>query len=109
MTRFEQKASDETLERRCGGRLEPADGVLCAVSGGADSMALLHWLRRRQEECGLRLCAAHYEHGLRGEESLRDADFVSAWCAGRGIPCVVERGAGAALRLPQAHGRRARL
>ena len=102
MTRFEQKASDETLERLCGGRLEPADGVLCAVSGGADSMALLHWLRRRQEECGLRLGAAHYEHGLRGEESLRDADFVSAWCAGRGIPCVVEHGDAAAYAA--AHG-----
>ncbi len=103
MTRFEQKACPGTLERLCGGEFRPADGVLCAVSGGADSMALLHRLWQRREETGVRLCAAHFEHGLRGEESLRDADFVSAWCAGRGIPCVVEHGDVAAYAA--GHGR----
>lgn len=67
--------------------------VLCAVSGGADSMCLLHWLSTQED---LQLFAAHYEHGLRGEESERDAAFVRAYCAERGIPCAVEHGDAAA-------------
>lgn len=66
--------------------------VLCAVSGGADSMCMLHLLHSRRAELGIEVFAAHYEHGLRGEESLRDAEFVRAWCAARDIPCAVEHG-----------------
>ena len=66
--------------------------VLCAVSGGADSMALLHRLWSERESLGIAVCAAHYEHGLRGEESRRDADFVARWCREREIPCLVEHG-----------------
>ena len=66
--------------------------VLCAVSGGADSMALLHLLWSRRQELGIEVFAAHYEHGLRGEEALRDADFVAGWCGSRDIPCTVEHG-----------------
>ena len=66
--------------------------VLCAVSGGADSMALLHRLWSARESLGIAVCAAHYEHGLRGEESRRDADFVARWCREREIPCLVEHG-----------------
>ena len=70
--------------------LLPAGGrVLCAVSGGADSMALLHMLLERGD---LRVCAAHFEHGLRGEEALRDAAFVETWCREHGVPCLVEHG-----------------
>ena len=50
--------------------------VLCAVSGGADSVCLLHLLCAVSHEKGLEVYAAHYEHGIRGAESLRDADFV---------------------------------
>ena len=63
--------------------------VLCAVSGGADSICLLHWLHSQED---LTVLAAHYEHGLRGEESLRDAAFVARFCAEREIPCTVEHG-----------------
>lgn len=66
--------------------------VLCAVSGGADSMCLLHLLFSKRQELGIELFAAHYEHGLRGAESLGDAEFVSAWCARHEIPCTVEHG-----------------
>ena len=66
--------------------------VLCAVSGGADSMALLTILDAMEKEGGIRLCAAHFEHGLRGEEALRDAAFVKTQCRMRGIPCVVGHG-----------------
>lgn len=50
--------------------------VLCALSGGADSVCLLHLLYRLRPVLGIRLAAAHYNHGLRGEESLRDERFV---------------------------------
>lgn len=40
--------------------------VLCAVSGGADSMCLLHWLYSQAERLNITVCAAHFEHGLRG-------------------------------------------
>ena len=66
--------------------------VLCAVSGGADSMCLLHLLKSLEAERDLRVTAAHFEHGLRGEDSLRDMAFVEDWCRARGIPCVVGRG-----------------
>ena len=63
--------------------------VLCAVSGGADSMCLLHWLKSQPD---LTAFAAHYEHGIRGEEALRDAAFVQDWCENHAIPCTVEHG-----------------
>ena len=62
--------------------------VLCAVSGGADSMCLLHLLKSE----GIEVIAAHYEHGIRGAESVRDMRFVEEYCAGRGIPFVFARG-----------------
>ena len=62
--------------------------VLCALSGGADSMCLLHKLFAS----GVEVCAAHYEHGLRGEEALRDAEFVKDYCCKLGIECIVEHG-----------------
>ena len=66
--------------------------VLCAVSGGADSMCLLHLLFSKREELGIEVYAGHYEHGLRGEESLRDADFVENFCKSNDIVCTVEHG-----------------
>ena len=72
--------------------LPPGARVLCAVSGGADSMCLLHLLKSLEGTRGIRVFAAHFEHGLRGEESLRDMAFVEAWCRERGIPCLTGRG-----------------
>ena len=63
--------------------LSPGSTVLCAVSGGADSMCLLHWLSRRE---GITLHAAHFDHRLRGAESDADAAFVRDWCRENGIP-----------------------
>ena len=59
--------------------LPPGAHVLCAVSGGADSVCLLHWLYGLRTRLGLKLTAAHYNHNLRGEESRRDADFVRSF------------------------------
>lgn len=72
--------------------LRSGDKVLCAVSGGADSMCLLHFLSSAADELGIDVFAAHYEHGIRGEESLRDCAFVEKWCAEAGIPCAAEHG-----------------
>jgi tRNA(Ile)-lysidine synthase len=72
--------------------LPPGSRVLCAVSGGSDSICLLHLLWTERQDRGLEIFAAHYEHGLRGEDSLRDAAFVEAFCRERGIPCTVEHG-----------------
>ena len=56
--------------------IPPGTAVLCAVSGGADSVCLLHALYRLRGRLGFSLAAAHYNHQLRGAESDRDAAFV---------------------------------
>ena len=61
--------------------------VLCAVSGGADSMCLLHFLSSNAESLGITVAAAHFNHRLRGAEADRDQAFVEAWCADHGIVC----------------------
>ena len=48
----------------------PGEAVVCAVSGGADSVALLHCLHTLSNELGICLSAAHYNHCLRGEVHL---------------------------------------
>ncbi len=78
--------------------------VLCAVSGGADSMCLLHLLSALTEEGGFQVTAAHFDHRLRGEESRRDAAFVAAWCGEQGIPCVVGEGDVAGMAARQGLG-----
>ena len=70
--------------------LQPGQHVVCALSGGADSMALLCLLRSMEPE--IRVSAAHFNHQLRGAESDRDEAFVRAFCAERGIPLTVGRG-----------------
>lgn len=64
--------------------------LLCAVSGGADSVALLHALAALRGEGGYTLLALHVQHGLRGEASLRDERFVRDLCARLRVPLTVE-------------------
>lgn len=66
--------------------LEPGDRVICAVSGGADSIALLFGLYLLRQKLGITLEAAHFNHRLRGEESERDARFVGEFCRDYQIP-----------------------
>lgn len=66
--------------------------VLCAVSGGLDSMCLLHMLDAWCAGRGGRLAAAHFNHQLRGEASDRDEEFVREICEQWGIPLTVGRG-----------------
>lgn len=72
--------------------LEKGDTVICAVSGGADSVALLFALYLLAPKLGITVQAAHFNHRLRGAESDRDAAFVADFCAGYGIP--LHRGEG---------------
>ena len=63
--------------------------LAAAVSGGADSMALLRILLALQPEFGFVLSACHVNHGLRGETADRDEAFVRAGCARLGVPLRV--------------------
>lgn len=56
------------------------DGIIAAVSGGADSMCLLHLLLRLRDERGIKLCCAHVNHGAR-ETAQRDEAYVRDFCA----------------------------
>ena len=60
--------------------LSNGDRVLVAVSGGADSMALLCFLLSIKDKYSLDICVAHIEHGIRSNESKADADFVKNFC-----------------------------
>jgi tRNA(Ile)-lysidine synthase len=71
--------------------LPPGARVLVAVSGGADSTALLLALGNLAGELDLRLAAAHLHHGLRGAEADADLAFVRALCAGIDVPLVAAR------------------
>ena len=62
------------------------DCVLVAVSGGPDSVALLHLLYDLREELELHLEVAHLEHGIRGEEAREDARFVAELAEKLGLP-----------------------
>ena len=72
--------------------VQPGDRVICAVSGGADSMALLWAMFLLREKLGITLAAAHFNHRLRQEESDRDEAFVRAFCHRHDIPLFVGTG-----------------
>lgn len=69
----------------------PGQHLLVAVSGGADSMALLSLLHRLAPSWQLSLTAVHFNYGLRGGESEGDESFVRTWCGERRVPLVVHR------------------
>ena len=75
--------------------------LLVACSGGTDSLALLDTLDTLRRTEGPQLICAHYEHGIRGEDSLADAHFVEAFCRAREIPFVC--GAGDVPAYARAH------
>ena len=69
----------EVLQRRH--MAAPGDHLGVAVSGGADSVALLRLLHELQQELGIRLAVLHYQHGLRGSESRADEEFTAQLAA----------------------------
>lgn len=83
--------------------VEPGQLVIVGVSGGPDSVALLHIFRCLAGELKISLHAAHLNHMFRGEEARADASFVGELCSRWGIPCTVEE------RNVPAHARENRL
>ncbi len=76
-----------TIERHQ--MLSKGDTVLVALSGGADSMALLNVLYELKNSFSLTLSAAHFNHGIRGEEAKRDEDFCVDVCQKLGVEIFV--------------------
>ena len=72
-----------SLTRDC--LVAPGSHVLAAVSGGADSTALLCLLCEAAKRLSLRVSCAHMEHGIRGEASQEDLSFVRALCEEKGV------------------------
>lgn len=68
------------------------DTVVCAVSGGADSVALLFAMYLLAPKLQITVRAAHFNHGLRGVESDRDEQFVRSFCSRYDIPLDVGSG-----------------
>lgn len=66
--------------------LREGDRVIAAVSGGPDSVCLLHCLVELAPEYGIELLAAHFNHKLRGEDSDRDEQFVEGLCKRLNVP-----------------------
>jgi tRNA(Ile)-lysidine synthase len=67
--------------------IAPGDKIVAAVSGGPDSVALLHLLKRLRSAWGLTIIAAHVNHGFRGEESDKEAELVRGLAREWGVPC----------------------
>ncbi len=93
--------------------LQPNEAIVVGVSGGPDSLTLLHVLWRLRGEFGWQIFAAHFNHGLRGEEADEDERFVKAFCEQLQVPCFSEKADVKALAREQKlsiaqAGRRAR-
>lgn len=82
-------ALDEVARALSRLELRPGELILLGLSGGPDSVALLHILLELRERFGYRLVAAHFNHRLRGAESARDEAFVRELCDSLGIELKV--------------------
>jgi tRNA(Ile)-lysidine synthase len=80
------------------GLISPEEVVVVGVSGGADSVCLLHVLAKWRKEPGIKLRVAHLNHQLRGVESEADAKYVSNLAGSLGIPITIDRQDVAAYR-----------
>ena len=89
--------SSNTLEKRASsfireyGLLSGGEKVLAAVSGGPDSVCMLHVLNNLRETLDIQLHIAHLDHGLRGDESAADAGWVEGLAGSLGIPATIEK------------------
>ena len=88
------RAVEAALRGSAGG----AASLVVAVSGGPDSMALLHALLHLRGRLGLTLRGAHLDHGLRGEAGVADSAFVADAFEAVAVPCEAERADVAAYR-----------
>ncbi|MCD8307097.1 MAG: tRNA lysidine(34) synthetase TilS [Clostridia bacterium] len=62
--------------------------VCVAVSGGKDSIALLHYMAHNGPGYGIRVTAINCDHGIRGEASRQDSEFVRSFCQAAHVPLL---------------------
>ncbi len=89
LKRLHAKLRNELRKQR---GLQPGDRVGVAVSGGADSVALLRALDELRPELGIALCAVHFHHGIRGAAADQDEAFVAELAQQLGVKYVIGRG-----------------
>ena len=87
-TTLEQRVLETIREARM---MAPGDRVGIAVSGGADSVALLRLLETLRGELGITLLVLHFDHCLRGEESKADAELVAELARASGLEFICVR------------------
>ncbi|MCJ7595459.1 MAG: tRNA lysidine(34) synthetase TilS [Desulfobacterales bacterium] len=79
----------ETLSRY--EMIAPKDGIIVALSGGPDSVCLLHVLHELKDELDVRLVVAHYDHGLRPDEDEAETQFTRDLAASLNLPFETEK------------------
>ena len=95
MSGIGRRSMQETIVHKCREMILqhqmilPGDTGVVAVSGGADSVFLLHLLHMLSEEMHFRIVVAHVHHGIRGKEADRDAEYVRRLSGELGVPCRV--------------------
>lgn len=72
------------------GLIERGQTVVCGVSGGADSVALMYALLSLSPQMEFKVCAAHLNHGIRGQSAEHDEQFVRDLCEFYGVPLYCE-------------------
>ncbi len=82
MTKANEKIESVIEKHRM---LSDGDTVIVAVSGGADSMCLLHFFNNISIKKNLNIICAHVNHGIRGDEAMRDENFVRSFCENNSI------------------------
>ncbi len=85
---LEREITDTIIRQQLLGENEKV--ILVAVSGGPDSVALLHLLLPLRREAGVELAAAYVDHGLRPAEAEQEKSFVHSMCTGLNIPFAEE-------------------
>lgn len=80
----------------------PGDRILCALSGGSDSVCLTHLLATKAAEYGITVAAAHFSHGLRPESARRERELCQKLCDDLSVPLFCGEGDTAACAA--AHG-----
>lgn len=66
------------------------EGIVVGISGGYDSVCLLHILYSISNELGIKIYPVHVNHMLRGDEALRDENFVKSFCSSLGLEVYIK-------------------
>jgi tRNA(Ile)-lysidine synthase len=85
---FESKVQHDILDRKL---FRPGDKLLAAVSGGADSVAMLHILCSLRNSLGISIVCGHINHRLRDKDSDQDQRFTAELCSGWNVPFFAEQ------------------